>query len=177
MTRFTFAAEMLGVRPGRGASFSKPAIPTARNRFRQRAAFCAVIPNSPATSLSCFPAAASNTIRARSTRRTDRDRARAHCSNASCCSGVRSIGGATRIGEPLYCRDVVPRIIITIYDALVAAAGVGATRSSSIILLRYIETPLMIPYGRDMVAYGGEVARRSYGLVWRRDSRVFGARH
>ena len=50
--------EILGVRPGRGASFSKPAIPKARNLFRQRATFCAVIPNSAATSLSCFPAAA-----------------------------------------------------------------------------------------------------------------------
>jgi hypothetical protein len=92
MTRFTFAAEMLGVRPGRGASFSKPALPNARNRFRQRAAFCAVIPNSPAMSLSCFPAAANNTIRARSTRRTDNDRARAHCSSSSRCSEVRAIG-------------------------------------------------------------------------------------
>ena len=49
---------MLGVRPGRDASFSKPAIPKARNRLRQRAALCAVIPNSTAMSLSCFPAAA-----------------------------------------------------------------------------------------------------------------------
>ena len=98
-TRFTRAAEMLGVRPGLGASFSRPAIPKARNRFRQRATFCAVIPNSAAMSLSCFPAAASNTMRARSTRRTDRDPARAHCSSASCCSGVRSIGRATRIGR------------------------------------------------------------------------------
>src|SRR5271167_294627 len=106
---------MLGVRPGRGASFSKPAIPKARNRFRQRAAFCAVIPNSAATSLSCFPAAASNTIRARSTSRTDKDRGRI----APALLAVQNSGesGEQRaLGEPLYCRDVAPVIIITIYD-------------------------------------------------------------
>src|SRR5437763_11980858 len=95
---------MRGVRPGRGASFSSPLTPDSRNRARHRADFCTLIPNSSAISLSCLPAAALNTMRARSTTREGNERARLRCSKASLCSGFRSTLGATRIGEepPLY---------------------------------------------------------------------------
>jgi hypothetical protein len=53
----------------------------------QRAAFCAVLPNLAATSLSCFPAAASNTIRgARPDEPTTIARGR-----IACCSELRRI--------------------------------------------------------------------------------------
>jgi hypothetical protein len=58
---------MMAVRPGRGASFSKPAKPNFKNRFRQRAAFWLLMPISAAISRSCFHAAANKTTRARST--------------------------------------------------------------------------------------------------------------
>src|SRR5439155_20321380 len=68
---------------------------------RQRAALCAMIPTSAAISLSCFPEAASNTLRARSTMRTERECARAHCSSASFCSGLSTTGWAKRMGKNL----------------------------------------------------------------------------
>src|ERR1039458_1809252 len=57
-TSCTLAGVMVGARPGRGASFSKPAKPILKNRFLQRAAFWLLMPISAAISRSCFPAAA-----------------------------------------------------------------------------------------------------------------------
>lgn len=72
--------------------------PPARNRARQRAAFWGVIFSSPAISLFCLPAAASRTMRERSTMRAGSDRARARCSNISRCSEFSCTGRAMRIG-------------------------------------------------------------------------------
>jgi hypothetical protein len=49
-TSCTLAAVIVGVRPGRGASFSKPAKPIFKNRFRHRAAFWLRMPISAAIS-------------------------------------------------------------------------------------------------------------------------------
>src|ERR1017187_4759137 len=43
-TSWTLAGVIVGVRPGRGASFSKPARPIFKNRFLQRAAFWLLMP-------------------------------------------------------------------------------------------------------------------------------------
>ena len=91
----TVAAGMRGVRPARGASFSNPAMPRSRNRLRQRAALCAVTFNAAALSWSSFPAAASHTMRAPSTWRPERERALAHCSSTSFCSGLSTTRRAT----------------------------------------------------------------------------------
>ena len=58
---------------------SKPAKPSFKNRFLQRAAFWLLMPISAAISRSCLPAAANKTTRARSTWRAGSDRPRAHC--------------------------------------------------------------------------------------------------
>jgi hypothetical protein len=56
-------AVMVGVRPGRGASSSNPAMPKLRKRFRQRDTFFGVIFEITAISLSRRPSAANKTIR------------------------------------------------------------------------------------------------------------------
>jgi len=58
--------------PGRGASFSNPATPSVRKRFRHRETFFGVMAMTAAISLSCWPEAANNTMRARSATRTGR---------------------------------------------------------------------------------------------------------
>jgi hypothetical protein len=65
----TSSGEMEGVRPGRGASCSSPAIPSYRKRERQRAAVRGTIESRWAIFRSCLPSPASSTIRARSTTR------------------------------------------------------------------------------------------------------------
>src|SRR5215813_4430081 len=51
-------AEMAGLRPGRGASFTRPAKLNCRNRFRQRATFWLLIFRVAAISKSVLPSAA-----------------------------------------------------------------------------------------------------------------------
>src|SRR5664279_323636 len=75
-TRFVRRVPIVGLRPGRGASFSNPDTPSARKRLRQRETFFGVMAMTAAISLSCWPEAANNTMRARSATRTGRDRLR-----------------------------------------------------------------------------------------------------
>ena len=98
-TRFVRRAPMVGLRPDRGASFSNPAMPRTRKRLRQRETFFGVIAIRAAISLSCWPEAASNTMRARSATRTGSDRLRAWDSNTVRCSGLNVIAGAIRIRD------------------------------------------------------------------------------
>ena len=97
ITSWIFAGVIVGVLPGRGASFSSAAKPPSKNRFRQRAAFSGMILNLAAICLSCIPDAASKTIRARSTLRAEALRARARDSSVSRCSALSTTGRATRI--------------------------------------------------------------------------------
>src|SRR6516164_2184729 len=111
-------AEIVGLRPGRGASFSRPVRSNCKNRFRQRAAFWLLIFRLAAISKSVLPSAAKRTTLARSTCRAGRERDRAHCCRVSRCDGLMMTGGATRIGRLLNYRDVPETIFVTIYDAL-----------------------------------------------------------
>ena len=52
-TRLVRRAPMVGLRPGRGASFCNPATPSARKRLRQRETFFGVMAMRAAISLSC----------------------------------------------------------------------------------------------------------------------------
>jgi len=52
-TRFVKRVPILVLRPGRGASFSKPATPNARKRLRHRETFFGVVARLAAISLSC----------------------------------------------------------------------------------------------------------------------------
>src|ERR1700682_4568643 len=97
ITSWILAGVIVGVLPGRGASLSSAAQPPSRNRFRQRAAFSGMIFNLAAICLSCIPAAASKTIRARSTLRAAALRARARDSSIFRCSALSPTGRATRI--------------------------------------------------------------------------------
>src|SRR6185295_12368187 len=94
---WTRRVETLGFRPGRGASFSMPAIPEAMNRPRQRATVCRAIVSSSAICWSCFPAFAIRIIFARIANRTVVVRPRANFSNSSRCESERLILGATRM--------------------------------------------------------------------------------
>ncbi len=96
-TRCVRRALMLGLRPGRGASFCNPATPRARKRSRQRATFFGVMDSMAAMSLFCCPAAANNRMRARSTTRTGRERLRAWDSNIVRCSALNVMTGAMRM--------------------------------------------------------------------------------
>src|SRR5437588_176757 len=98
ITLCTLAGVIVGVRPGRGASFSRAASPPSRKRLRQRADFSGVMLNSRAISLSCIPSAARSTMRARSTTRDGRERARARCSNCSRCFKSNVTARAMRMG-------------------------------------------------------------------------------
>jgi hypothetical protein len=100
-TRFRKRVPILGLRPGRGASFSHPATPSARKRLRQRETFLGVMAMLVAISLSCWPAAANSTMRARSTTRTGRDRLRAWDSKTVRCCGLNVMTGAIRIRDRL----------------------------------------------------------------------------
>ena len=117
MTCWISLAGMLGVRPGRGASFSRPAKPARRNRARQRAAFLGVIFKVAAISRSCLPSAASSTMRERSTRRAGSERARARCSRAWRCSVFRMTGRATRMLRNLSIVQTVPKIYRLLFTA------------------------------------------------------------
>ena len=88
---------MMRVRPGRGASFSSAAMPPARKRFRQRAAFSGVILIRWSICWFSRPSAASSTIRARSTHRAGMERARAIRCRACLCSEFSSTAAAVRI--------------------------------------------------------------------------------
>jgi len=100
-TRCVRRAPIVGLRPGRGASFSNPAIPNAKKRLRPRETFFAVVTMRAAISLSCWPQAANNTMRARSTTRSGRERLRARDSNTVRCSGLNVMTGALRIRDRL----------------------------------------------------------------------------
>jgi hypothetical protein len=65
----TSSGEIEGLRPGRGASRSNPAMPCRRKRERYRAAVRGTMEIDRAISMSCLPAAASHTMRARRTTR------------------------------------------------------------------------------------------------------------
>jgi hypothetical protein len=99
--RFVRRAPILRLRPGRGASFSNPAMPSARKRLRQRETFFGVMAMRVAISLSCWPEAANNTMRARSATRTERDRLRAWDSNTVLSSELNVMAGAIRIRKRL----------------------------------------------------------------------------
>src|ERR1700690_1771534 len=100
-TRLVRRAPMVGLRPGRGASFCNPATPSARKRLRQRETFFGVIAMLAAISLSVWPEAGNNTMRARSATRTGRDRLRAWASSNVWCSGLNVMAGAIRIRKRL----------------------------------------------------------------------------
>jgi hypothetical protein len=95
ITSWNLVGVIVGVLPGRGTSLFSAAKPPSRNRFRQRAAFSGMILNLAAICLSCIPAAASKTIRARSTLRAAALRARARDSSVSRCSALSTTGRAT----------------------------------------------------------------------------------
>jgi hypothetical protein len=100
-TRMVRRAPMVGLRPGRGASFCNPGTPSARKRLRQRETFFGVIAIPAAISLSGWPEAANHTMRARSTTRTGRDRLRAWDSNRVLSSELNVMAGAIRIRKRL----------------------------------------------------------------------------
>ena len=98
-TRLVRRAPILGLRPVRGASVSNPATPNVRKRLRHRETFFGVTAIAEAISLSCWPEAANNTIRARSATRTGRDRLLACDSNTIRCSRLNVMAGAVRIRD------------------------------------------------------------------------------
>ena len=100
-TRCVRRALIVGLRPGRGASCSNPATPSARKRLRQRETFFGVMDRRTAMSLSCRPAAANNTMRDRSTTRNGSERLRTWDSNSVRCSGLNVMTGAMRIRNRL----------------------------------------------------------------------------
>jgi hypothetical protein len=100
-TRLVRRAPIVGLRPGRGASFCNPGTPSARKRLRQRETFFGVIAMLAAISLSGWPEAANNTMRARSATRTGRDRLRAWDSNRVLSSELNVMAGAIRIRKRL----------------------------------------------------------------------------
>ena len=69
----------------------------ARKRLRQRETFFGVMAMLAAISLSCWPEAANNTMRARSATRTGRDRLRAWDSSTVRSSELNLMAGAIRI--------------------------------------------------------------------------------
>src|SRR5260370_20840406 len=102
-TRFVRRAPIVGLRPGRCATFCSPGTPSARKRLRQGEAFLGVIAMRAAISLSGWPEAANNTMRARSATRTGRDRLRAWDSNRILSSELNVMAGAIRIRKrPLH---------------------------------------------------------------------------
>jgi hypothetical protein len=76
-TRLVRRVPIVGLRPGRGASFCNPTTPSARKRLRHRETFFGVMAMRAAISRSCCPEAANKTMRARSATRTGRERLRA----------------------------------------------------------------------------------------------------
>src|SRR5258708_40371069 len=100
-TRLVRRAPIVGLRPGRCASFGNPGTPSARKRLRQRETFFGVIAMLAAISLSDRPEAANNTNRARSAPRTGRDRLRAWGSNRVLSSELNAMAGAIRIRKRL----------------------------------------------------------------------------
>jgi hypothetical protein len=94
------AVAMAGFRPGRAASFSKPANPAIKKRFRHRAAFLLLMRRLAAIYRSVFPSAGSSTTLERSTWRADRVRDLAHCLKVFFCESSITTAGATRIGMP-----------------------------------------------------------------------------
>ena len=92
-TRLVRRVPIVRVRHGRGASFCNPARPSARKRLRRRETFFGVMAMTDAISLSGWPEAANNTMRARSTTRTGRDRLRAWDSKTVRSSGLNLMAG------------------------------------------------------------------------------------
>src|SRR5262249_43853653 len=99
-TFWTVCLGILGLRPGRGASFSIPATPSKTNRPRQRAIVCRVTPSSFAIGWSVKPSAAIRIIFARAANLTDEVRARATPSSNSRCVSDNLTPRATRIVFP-----------------------------------------------------------------------------
>src|SRR5213080_3492101 len=91
---FTRLAEICGLRPGRGASFSIPGSPSRLNRLRQRATVWRLTPNSTPILESDNPAAACKIILDRWAKRTLTLRARACFSNCCRCSSESSTAAA-----------------------------------------------------------------------------------
>ena len=89
-----------GLAAGPGRVFLQPGTPSARKRLRQRETFFGVIAI-PAISLSGWPEAANNKMRARSATRTGTDRLRALDSNRVLSSELNVMAGAIRIRERL----------------------------------------------------------------------------
>lgn len=89
-----FFSETFGLRPGRGASFSSPAIRSARKRSRQSCTVGREILRVLAMSWLKRPSAAIVMIFARNTFRYGRLRAHAHPSRVERSSGVRMTGAA-----------------------------------------------------------------------------------
>ena len=93
----TRLAEICGLRPGRGASFSMPDKPCRINPLRQRATVWRFTDNSVAIFRSENPAAANKIIFERWAKRTLTLRARACFSNCCRCSSESLTAAATRI--------------------------------------------------------------------------------
>ena len=91
MTACTVAAEILGVRPGLGTRFCNPETAASSNLLRRCAALWGEMFSISAISLSCCPAAAIKTIRARCTTRTGNERTRDGCSRV-CLVGIKLNG-------------------------------------------------------------------------------------
>jgi hypothetical protein len=90
-----------GFASGPGRVLQHPATPGAIKRLRQRETFFGLATLRAAISLSCWPDAANNTMRARSTKRSGNDRLRAWDSNTVRCSGLNVMTGALRIRNRL----------------------------------------------------------------------------
>ena len=100
-TRCLRRAPILGLRPGRGATFSNPVTPSARNRLRQRETFFGVMDTDGCDFLVLLARRRNRTMRARSATRTGRDRLRAWDSNTVRCSRLKLMAGAMRIRDCL----------------------------------------------------------------------------
>src|ERR1019366_9173926 len=100
-TRFVRRPPIVGLRPGRCASFCNPGTPSARKRLRQRETFFGVIAMLTAISLSGWPEAANNTMPARPAPRTGGDRLRAWDSNPVLSPELNVVAGAIPIRKRL----------------------------------------------------------------------------
>jgi hypothetical protein len=104
-TFFTRPSLMMRVLPGRGASFSRAAMPPSRKRFRHRAAVSGMMPISAAICLFSRPSEARSTVPARSTTRAASERRRARRCNAVFCSGLNNTIRALRMISPSHSMD------------------------------------------------------------------------
>jgi hypothetical protein len=97
-----------GLRPGRGASFSIPAVLSAANRDRHSETVFFAVDKSAAMSRFSFPAADASMILARNTSRAGVLRPRDQVSRTLRSSSVNSIAGARRIGFILLGKNETP---------------------------------------------------------------------